>query len=269
MVTKAMHIELVSDMTTDAFLAAYRRMISRRGICRELWSDNGTTFVAASKELLEMWKQGAANIPEELSSLLDKEGTRWKYIPPGSPNFGGLWEAGVRSIKYHLKRTIGDSTLTFEELSTLLTQIEACLNSRPLSPLSNDPRDLEPLTPAHFLVGEPLVAYPEKDLTDVSLHCLTRWQLIQRMTQTFWKKWQSEYLTRLQQRPKWRTPQKEFQVGDLVLLKDVRYPPSKWMLGRIVAKHPGQDNLTRAYSVRTQSGVYTRTVSKLCPLPEI
>ncbi|KAL0880858.1 hypothetical protein ABMA27_002041 [Loxostege sticticalis] len=77
------------------------------------------------------------------------------------------------------------------------------------------------------------------------------------------------YLTRLQQRPKWRTPQKEFQVGDLVLLKDVRYPPSKWMLGRIVAKHPGQDNLTRAYSVRTQSGVYTRTVSKLCPLPEI
>jgi hypothetical protein len=106
MVTKAIHIELVSDMTTCAFLAAYRRFTVRRGVCREMWSDNGTTFVAASEEILEMWRLGNSCIPTELASLLDKEGTKWKFIPPGAPNFGGLWEEGVKSLKYHLKRTI-------------------------------------------------------------------------------------------------------------------------------------------------------------------
>lgn len=269
MVTKAIHIELVSDMTTEAFMAAYRRFTSRRGICKEMWSDHGTTFVAASKVLIEMWKQGRASVPEELRSLLDKEGTKWKFIPPGAPNFGGLWEAGVKSIKFHLKRTMEDSTLTFEELNTLLIQIEATLNSRPLSPISDDPRDLEPLTPAHFLVGEPLNTIPERPLLDVKMHSLTRWQLIQRMTQAFWKKWQSEYLNRLQQRPKWSTIKKEFGIGDLVLLKDHRCPPSKWLLGRIVTKYPGRDALTRTYDVRTHTGVYTRTVTKLCPLPDV
>ncbi|XP_045541886.1 uncharacterized protein LOC106717931 [Papilio machaon] len=154
MATKAIHVEIVSDMTVDAFMAAFRRFISRRGPCREMWSDNGTTFVAASKEILEMWHQGKASIPKELESLLDSKSTKWRYIPPGSPNFGGLWEAGVKSIKYHIKRTIGEATLTFEELYTVLVQIEACLNSRPLSPMSDHPDDFEPLTPAYFLVGE-------------------------------------------------------------------------------------------------------------------
>lgn len=269
MATKAIHIELVSDMTTEAFVAAFRRFISRRGLCKEMWSDHGTTFVSAQKELLEMWKQGRASIPDELVSLLDREGTKWKFIPPGAPNFGGLWEAGVKSIKFHMKRTIGDSTLTFEELNTLLLQIEACLNSRPLSPLSDHPNDLEPITPAHFLVGEPLVTVPERDYKDVNMHSLTRWQTIQKMLQTFWRKWQTEFMTRLQERPKWTQTKKEFDVGDLVLIKDMRYPPSKWLLGRILTKHPGQDNITRAYDVRTTAGVFTRTVSKLCPLPDV
>ncbi|XP_049886914.1 uncharacterized protein LOC126381473 [Pectinophora gossypiella] len=269
MVTKAIHIELVSDMTTDAFMAAFKRFISRRGPCREMWSDNGTTFVSASKEILNIWKEGKSSIPDELSSLLDSEGTKWKFIPPGAPNFGGLWEAGVKSTKFHLKRIIGESTLTFEELNTLLTQIEACLNSRPLSPISDHPDDLDPLTPAHFLVGESLIILPESDYTDLKEHSLTRWQLTQRMMQSFWKKWQSEYMSRLQQRPKWRSRQKEFNIGDLVLIKDPRCLPSKWLLGRVMTKHTGQDNLTRAYDIRTSTGVVTRAISKLCPLPNV
>ena len=152
-----------------------------------------------------MWKQGRNELPEELRKLLDERGTRWKYIAPGAPNFGGLWEAGPKSTKYHLKRIIGVATLTFEELYTLLTQIEACLNSRPLAPLGDD---LDVLNPGHFLIGEPVVSIPDRINEQTNMASLTRWQLMQRMLQDFWKKWQSEYLSRLQERPKWRCVQK-------------------------------------------------------------
>ncbi|XP_047996386.1 uncharacterized protein LOC125234220 [Leguminivora glycinivorella] len=269
MVTKAIHIECVSNMTMEAFMAAFRRFTSRRGFVKEMWSDHGTNFIASSKEILETWRLGKSTIPVELAALLDTEGTKWKFIPPGSPNHGGLWEAGVKSSKFHLKRTLGDTTPTFEELSTLLNQIEACLNSRPLSPLSDHPDDLEPLTPAHFLVGEPLVTIPERDLTQHKANSLSRWQNMQRMLQIFWRKWQTEFLTRLQERPKWKIRQQEFNVGDLVLIKDYRLPPSKWLLGRVLLKHPGKDNVTRVYDVRTATGVLTRSISKLCPLPDV
>ena len=103
MATKAIHLELVSDMTSQAFIAAFKRFVARRGHCQEIWSDHGATFIAAEKELLQMWKQGRNELPEELRKLLDERGTRWKYIPPGAPNFGRLWEAGVKSTKYHLR----------------------------------------------------------------------------------------------------------------------------------------------------------------------
>lgn len=266
MSTKALHIELVSDMTTQTFLAAFKRFVSRRGHVSEIWSDHGTTFVSASKELIKMWKQGNSVIPDELGFRLEEEGTKWKFIPPGAPNFGGLWEAGVKSTKYHLKRIIGESTLTFEELSTVLIQIEACLNSRPLCPISDHKEDFEPLTPGHLLVGEPLVALPSADLTNARINPLDRWQLTTRMVQDFWKRWQLEYLSRLQERCKWRRSKQELEIGDLVIIKDQRFPPGQWPMGRILQKYPGQDDLTRTYDVRTATGVLRRTITKLCPL---
>ncbi|XP_063540783.1 uncharacterized protein LOC134749694 [Cydia strobilella] len=154
MVTRAFHIELVSSLSTEAFLAALRRFVARRGRCAEMWSDHGTNFIGAKKDLIAMWRQGQAKIPDEFAAQLDNMRIKWKYIPPAAPNFGGIWEAGVKSIKYHMKRVIGNSTLTFEELSTLLAQIEGCLNSRPLYPLNDDPDSLQPLTPGHFLTTE-------------------------------------------------------------------------------------------------------------------
>ncbi|XP_045459918.1 uncharacterized protein LOC123670468 [Melitaea cinxia] len=152
MVTRAIHLEAVTDLTTNGFVAAFRRFTARRGHCSNIYSDNGTNFVGADKQLQNMFKSAKSSTPGELAELLTLERTTWHFIPPHAPNFGGLWEAGVRSMKVHLRRVIGDTTLTYEELTTVLTQVEACLNSRPLTILSDDPNDPLLLTPGHFLI---------------------------------------------------------------------------------------------------------------------
>lgn len=143
MVTKAIHIEVVSDLTTQGFLAAFKRFVSRRGYCSDLWSDNGTNFVGASKELNKLFYLEDSGIHKELLETLALKGTTWHFIPPHTPHFGGLWEAGVKAVKFHLKRVIGDLMLTYEELSTVLAQIEACLNSRPLSRIESATGDFD------------------------------------------------------------------------------------------------------------------------------
>ncbi|XP_059047432.1 uncharacterized protein LOC131842884 [Achroia grisella] len=177
MSTRAVHLEVASDMSTQAFLAAFRRFVSRRGHCNQVWSDNGTNFVGAARELKEL-----SAIQSQISEHLENLGTEWHFIPPHAPNFGGIWERVVRSTKFHLRRVIGESTLTYEELSTFLTQVEACLNSRPMTVISGDDYDVPvPLTPGHFLIGGPLVGVPDNDYQLSQISFLNRWQLVQRM----------------------------------------------------------------------------------------
>ncbi|XP_064074465.1 uncharacterized protein LOC113394292 [Vanessa tameamea] len=192
MSTKAIHLEAVSDLSSKGFISAFRRFVSRRGQCVDLYSDNGTNFIGAERELRDMFLNAQSKLPIEIAQVLANDGTSWHFIPPNAPNFGGLWEAGIKSAKTHLKRVIGDSTLTFEELSTILTQIEACLNSRPMSYLSEDPGDPQPLTPGHFLIGEQMVAIPDEASTDVHVTGLQRWKMTQKMINDFWKKWSEE-----------------------------------------------------------------------------
>ncbi|XP_075157794.1 uncharacterized protein LOC142231060 [Haematobia irritans] len=249
MVTKALHLEAVSDLTTNAFMAAFRRFVSRRGTCTDIYSDCGTNFVGASKELKILFNRSSKSLPDDLRHALSLNCTNWHFIPPASPNFGGLWEAGVKSVKHHLKRIVNDRLLNFEELSTLLCQIESCLNSRPLCPLSADPTDFEALTPAHFLIGEPTNSVPEESLLDTSSNRLSRWKNIEKMKQHFWKRWHSEYINRLQARPKWLKEEKNAKIGELVLISDERCAPGQWLLGRIVDTHPGPDGKIRHNSI--------------------
>lgn len=139
--TSAIHIELVTDYSTEAFIAAYKRFVSRRGICATLTSDCGTNFKGADIELRKLFLSNSKELGQ-LSSLLSKDGTQWKFIPPATPHFGEKWEAGVRSVKHHLRRVLGNQILTYEEMTTFLTQVEAILNSRPLCALTDDPEDL-------------------------------------------------------------------------------------------------------------------------------
>jgi hypothetical protein len=139
---KAVHIEVVSDLTAEAFIATLRRFIARRGHPALIWSDNGTNFVGANRELKELYNflddqknRGA------VSEFCSARNVEWRFIPEHSPNFGGLWEACVKSAKTHLKRIMGSIRFTYEELTTVLSQVEACLNSRPLIPA--DSRDVD------------------------------------------------------------------------------------------------------------------------------
>ena len=157
---KAVHLELVTDLTSEAFVACLKRFIARRGLPSLIWSDNGTNFTGAARELKELYLfLRRTSTQDDVTHYLGDKGITWKFIPQHAPHFGGIWEAAVKSMKTHLKRVLGDAMLTYEEFSTLLYQIEACLNSRPLVPLPNDDDGIEALTPA--LVGKPLTAIPE------------------------------------------------------------------------------------------------------------
>lgn len=162
-----------------------------------------------------------------------------------------------------------DAHLTFEELMTALVEIEAVMNSRPLSATSTDPSDFEALTPGHFLIGCPLRALSDKvretSLTEIS-H-LQRWQRIGAVKSHFWSRWRSEYLTQLQQRYKWQTPQRSLATNDMVLVHEDGVPPMKWTVGRVTNVFYGADGMARVAEVRTPSTTLKRPIAKLAVLP--
>ncbi|GFW49834.1 integrase catalytic domain-containing protein [Trichonephila clavipes] len=229
--TKAIHLELLSDLTSDALIATLKRFTSRRA----------KYFVS--------------------------ENIDWKFIPPKSPHFGGLWEAGVKSVKHHLKRAIGNLHFTFEEFETFLIQVEGILNSRPLTPLSSDADNFDVLTPGHFLIGRPITSIPEPNLIDVNENRLSRREKITKVVQRTWKKWKSDYLNTLQARSKWITEKNDLMIGQMVLIKEDFLPINTWPLGRILEVYHGSDGKVRVVKVKTQSGEFKRAISKIAVLP--
>ena len=201
---KAVHLEVVSDLTSEAFIACLRRFVARRGKPHTIWSDHGSNFVGASRELAEL----AAFLEEQrtqtdIPDFCASQSIRWSFIPERAPHFGGLWESAVKSMKLHLRRVVGSTRLTFEELTTVLTQVEACLNSRPLVSLPSDGDGVEALTPGHFLIGRPLEALPDPPSACQSITVLRRWSLCQALTRHFWKRWSTDYFASLRRFSKW------------------------------------------------------------------
>ncbi|XP_011858303.1 PREDICTED: uncharacterized protein LOC105555871, partial [Vollenhovia emeryi] len=254
--TRAVHLELVTDLSTAAFLNALRRFIARRGKCANIYSDNGSNFVGANNELkalLNLLRDKSHQ--SEVSQYLSDQSIKWHFIPPYSPHMGGIWEAGIKSAKTHLKRVLGNALVTFEEFYTLLTEIEAILNSRPLTPMSSDPNDFSALTPGHFLIGSSLTAIPQVDLQDTASNRLTRYQLLIKLLQHFWSRWSREVLSQMQPRNKWKSCNltDSLKPDTLVILRDDRLPPLQWKLGRITEIHPGKDKLVRVVSIKTSN----------------
>ena len=268
LVTKGLHLEAVENLSTEAFMGALVRFVSRRGLPEDVYSDNGTNFIGAKHELRELYHLFKQQQTErKIYEFCESRQIRWRTIPPSAPHMGGLWEAGVKSTKAVLKKVCKSALLTMVEFSTLLCQIEALLNSRPLYASSDDPADLEPLTPGHFLIDRPLNAIPEPTYDKIPRNRLSRWQYVQHLREMFWKRWYCEYLMELQTRGKWTRKYVNLRKGMIVLVKDDNLPPQFWKMGRVECTYPGSDNMVRMVELRTKAGVLMRPIHKLAPLP--
>ncbi|XP_063979907.1 uncharacterized protein LOC135163930 [Diachasmimorpha longicaudata] len=266
--TKAVHIEVVDDLSTEEFLAAFSRFLSRHPTCNSMYSDHGTNFVDAKNELKELDALlDQEGYKEKVQQHLVQHGIQWSFIPPRAPHCGGLWEAAVKSFKYHLRRVIGHQLLTHEQVNTLRIKIEGILNSRPLTPLSTDPNDLTVLTPAHFLHGSSTRDLPAPEFLHTPSNRLSYWEHLEKLKQEFWSRWHNEYLSELQIRHKWIDGDHRIKEGSLVLLREDNLPPMQWRMARILETYPASDNIIRKVKVKTTNGVVEKNVKKLCLLP--
>ncbi|XP_075151664.1 uncharacterized protein LOC142225706 [Haematobia irritans] len=263
--TRAVHLEVCSELTTEAFLSTFNRFVGRRGFPKKVFSDNGTNFVGASRVLASEYKTFLKTAQISVSEKYNLHGFSWHFIPPHAPHMGGIWEAAVKSMKTHLRKVASNLKFTYEEFSTLLVRIESILNSRPLSPMSENPADIVPLTPGHLLRGAPLIAIPE-DYSD-NLSLISRWQRLKALQIQFAKRWKTEYIYDLQRRYKWKSVQQNLKVNDFVVVKEDNLPPHEWCLGRILKVYKGQDSNVRVAEIRTQNGILVRPLVKLCILP--
>lgn len=269
MSTRAIHIELSGDLSTASFMAAFKRFLSRRGPVSRMYSDNGLNFVGAKRTLSELYTLlTSKHFNTEFAHVLSENRISWSLNTPAASHFGGNWEANIKSLKTHLYRVIGEQILSFEEMTTVLAQVECIMNTRPLCrTLSSDPSEPLALTPAHFLTLTPLRYLPARDIEEDRLHILSRHDLLDKLVQSFWRRWRSEYLHTLQSRDKWNTPTNPVTVGTVVVLNTENSPPLHWPLGIVDEVFPAADGVVRVVRVRTSTGSYLRPVVRLCPLP--
>ena len=267
MTTRAVHLEVAHSLDTDSCINALRRFIARRGQVKLIRSDNGTNFVGANRELREeikKWNQS------KIADALNQHGIKWEFNPPAGSHFGGVWERHIRTIRKILFSLSKEQNIRMndEALQTLFCEVEAIINSRPITALSDDPNDLEALTPNHLLMLQPKQAPPPGLFEKDDNYARRRWRHIQYLADTFWKRWVKEYLPLLQERQKWLKPRRNLTVGDVVLIVDNTTTRNSWSMGRIISVLKDKKGLVRIASVQTKTSTLQRPVDKLCVLLE-
>ena len=192
----------------------------------------------------------------------------WKFNPPSAPHMGGVWERLVRSVKEAMTGLMKDAVLTDPQLLTLLTEAESILNSRPLTPSSDNVDDLDALTPNHILLGQHRHWDYMGEICERDVLSRRRWKQVQALRLSFWERWRREYLPTLTKRTRWNTKTPNYKEGELVLLSDDDSRRYKWPLARITKLLPGRDGVVRVVELRSKDGVYTRPVVKLLKLED-
>ena len=260
--TRAVHLEVAWGLDTDSFLNAFTRFTSRRGVPKEVISDNGTNFVGAVNELKGLVKLLDR---EKIQRDTTQKGTIWAFNPPGGPHFGGVFEIMVKAAKKAIYAVIKNSDVTDEELITICAGVEGFLNSRPITYQSMNPSDDVPLTPNHFLHGQ-LGGEFAPEVIDMDANPRERWRKVQAIMSRVWDRWLKEYLPTLNTRPKWTNVVKDLKDGDVVLVLDKDLPRGKWPLGRNIATYPGKDGHSRVAKVQLGNKSLVRPIHKLVPL---
>ena len=265
MSTKAVHLEVTSDLTTETFIPCLKRFIARRNCPTTIYTDSGPNFVGAHNQLKEVYRFLAQEETESaINQYLLQHKITWTHSPARAPSFGGLWESAVKSMKRHLKRIMGPLTFTFEELNTITCQVEACLNSRPLLPMTSHNQDgLCSLTAGHFLLLTAPRAYPEDPRLPDAPRLLKKWNQCQSVVKHFWTRWSKEYLHTLQSRTKWQQEKPNICIGDIVIYKDEKSHANKWPLAKVIHTYPGPDDRVRVVKIQTGTTTYKRPVTKV------
>ena len=267
---RAIHLEIVDKLDTSSFILALRRFLGRRGPVRSIRSDNGTNFVGAENQYVEAFK--SMDI-EQVRNFLhtkdcDWDSPVWEKNPPVSSHMGGVWERMIRSVRNTLRALLDEHgcRINSEALQTLIIEVEAIVNSRPIAvDTLNDP-DIIPLTPNHLLTLKTKVVMPPPgEFQKEDLYCQKRWRSIQFLANEFWKRWSKEYLTSLQKRQKWTLKTRNFSINDVVLVKEQNLVRNKWLIGRITDVIPSNDGLVRTVKVRLAktNSELTRSITKL------
>jgi transposase InsO family protein len=264
--SRAIHLEVAHSLDTESFLNALRRFVARRGQPKEIRSDNGGNFVKGERELREAmneWNQ------EQIHNFLLQRNVKWTFNPPAGSHFGGVWERCIRTVRKVMKALMKEQTLYDEGLNTLFCEVESVVNSRPITKLSDDPRDEQPLTPNHLLLLRTEPVLPPGVFGKEDNQNRRRWRQVQYLCDLFWRRWVREYLPLLQQRQKWSTPKKNVAVNDIVLVLDENKPRGVWPLARVLEVYANKrDGLVRAVKVRTSTSELVRPVDKIVLLEE-
>ena len=260
--SRAVHLEVASSLDTDSCINAIRRFVSRRGDVQFIRSDNGTNFVGAKRELKEQFEKMKQS---KIVEFCANKNIDWQFNPPGASHFGGVWERLIRSIRQIMYGLLREQNIKFDEegLATMCCEIENILNNRPLTQMSNDPNDLNALTPNHLILARSGATFPPGLFDKGDLYTKRRWRQVQHCVQTFWKRWSREYLTTLQSREKWQGSERNVQLNDIVLLVD-NTPRNSWQLGRIIEIMKDKTGFVRIAKIKTQSRDIVRPIHKLC-----
>ncbi|CAC5423300.1 unnamed protein product [Mytilus coruscus] len=189
--SRTVHSEVAFGLDTDSFFNAFYRMVNRRGLPKEIISDNGTNFVGANRELKELVALSDNN---KIQNSICNQGIKWHFNPQLAPHFGGIHETMIKSAKRAIYAILGNADINDEELLTAFTAAEALINSRSLTYQSADRKDDTPLTPNHFLHGQLGGHFTPESVDDTDFNPHKRWRRIQELIRHFWKHWIREWL---------------------------------------------------------------------------
>ncbi|XP_053375012.1 uncharacterized protein LOC128547190 [Mercenaria mercenaria] len=271
--TRAVHIELIEELSSSSFINATRRFIAIRGPVRVFRSDRGTNFVGAT----DCMKIDAINVEDETTKkFFDSQRTVWLFNSPHSSHMGGVWERLISIVRRILDSMLVDlrGDLTHEVLATFMAEVCSIINSRPLVTLSADPECPTVLSPAMLLTQKPADVGTFLSETNLRDMYKAQWRRVQCLSNMFWKRWKAEYLQKLQQRKKWTVVQRELRVGDVVLLIEDDCQRNNWPMGVITELYPSQDGHVRKVMVKvnrtgdSEPRSYVRPVTKLITLLE-
>lgn len=258
-------MEVAHSLDTVSCISAIRRFICRRGPVSHFHSDNGTNLTGAERELT---RSIAAVNNGKIEKTLMHDNIRWSFNPPTASHHGGAWESMIKLIRKVLISILRQQTLTDEVLITVLCEAESILNDRPITKISQDPDDLEPLTPNHLLTLKRKPVFPPGLFDHKDQYARKRWRQAQYIADLFWKRWSKEYLATLQKREKWTESKRNLNSGDIVLIVDPTAPRNTWIIGRIQEVFPDKAGVVRSVRLKTKTSVIERPVTKLCMLVE-